>query len=377
MIRFSPCLLIAVYLFTTVGCQKNAPSNSGSSTSKPDSSASTVPATLRPDDPALISRLEKAGAVLKKSPDGRVTDVSLKGVADADALMTDLSYLEHVTSLVLADSGVTDSGLAALKSSQQALSSLDLRGCSITNASLDHLSHFTTLRALRFNGSSGATTVDDDGMASLSPLKNLRVLALDGLWVSEVGLEALGDMPVLSELYMKSSTISDDGLALLSRYPLLKKVRLAFNQISDNGLIHLAKLTNLEELDLSENSQIFDGGLVHLSGLTALRKLNLWRVPITDQGVKSLASLTNLEWLNLDNTQLSDAGLVHLQNMNKLTFLHLGSTLISDAGLSALEPLKNLKDLKVTRTSVTEAGVAQLQPLLPDTAIQLKYIEGE
>ena len=60
----------------------------------------------------------------------------------------------------------------------------------------------------------------------------------------------------------------------------------------------------------------------------------------------------------------------------KLTFLHLGSTKISDAGLPQLEGLKTLKDLKVTRTAVTEAGTSSLQPKLPDTNIQLIYIEG-
>ena len=71
-------------------------------------------------------------------------------------------------------------------------------------------------------------------------------------------------------------------------------------------------LAHLEELDLSENSQVFDDGLAHLAGLTSLKDLNLWRVGITDEGVKHLAGLTSLERLNLDNTQLTDAGLQHL-----------------------------------------------------------------
>ena len=93
--------------------------------------------------------------------------------------------------------------------------------------------------------------------------------------------------------------------------------------------------------------------------------------------LEPLAGLANLEWLNVDNTQLSDAGLQHFRMMNKLTFLHLGSTAVSDAGLPQLEGLASLKDLKVTRTAVTAAGVTKLQAKLPNTEIQLKYIEGE
>ena len=63
--------------------------------------------------------------------------------------------------------------------------------------------------------------------------------------------------------------------------------------------------------------------------------------------------------------------------MTKAKFMHLGSTFISDAGLKHLESLTSLDDLKVTRTAVTEDGVANLKKSLPDTEIQLLYIEGE
>jgi hypothetical protein len=39
--------------------------------------------------------------------------------------------------------------------------------------------------------------------------------------------------------------------------------------------------------------------------------------------------------------------------------------------------MTSLKDLKVTRTAVTEDGVAELKKSLPDTEIQLRYIEGQ
>ena len=84
-----------------------------------------------------------------------------------------------------------------------------------------------------------------------------------------------------------------------------------------------------------------------------------------------------MRWLNVDNTQLTDLGLPHFKGMTQLTFLHLGSTAVSDAGLVHLEPLKALQDLKVTRTAVTAQGVEQLKKTLPNTQIQLIYIEGQ
>jgi hypothetical protein len=42
-----------------------------------------------------------------------------------------------------------------------------------------------------------------------------------------------------------------------------------------------------------------------------------------------------------------------------------------------LEGLTALKDLIVTRTAVTQAGVDKLKEKLPETKVQLQYIEGQ
>lgn len=362
----SCCLLIIV------GCSadRSVSDNVG------ETSASTV-AAVEPDDADSLSALQTAGAKTKEASSGLVVEIDFRGTNIDDDLIRKTGRLRHVSSLILAGTAANDTTLAALAGTNLPLVCLDLRGCSITNDGLQHLSGFSNLKVLRFNGSDGQTTVDDAGMPHLASLKNLRVLALDGLWVSEVGLESLTEISGLTELYMKSTTISDDGLKLLTNFPQLKKLRLAFNQISDAGLEHLAALKSLEDLDLSENSLLTDAGLTHLAGLTNLKKLNLWRVQISDAGIHHLSGLHDLEWLNLDNTQLSDNGLPALMGLTKLTFLHLGSTTVSDTGMVHLQGLTNLRDLKVTRTAVTESGVTNLQKKLPETKIQLKYIEGQ
>ncbi|MEZ6121914.1 MAG: hypothetical protein R3C49_01920 [Planctomycetaceae bacterium] len=358
----------------------------------PNDSSSRVPSELlpspdQPDDPAAVEALEAAGATLRRNGDGNIIEISFKDSPADGAVLAHVKVLKHVSSLLLNDMNLSVpdapdgqkpvSGLDHLTGWTSPITNLDLRGCPIGNDALAAISGLKTLKALRFSGASGATTVDDGGMVHLSGLTNLKVLALDGLWVSEIGLESLKLVKSLEELYLKSTTISDDGLKLLADFPALQKLRLAFNQISDDGLAHLSPLTQLTELDLSENALLTDAGLAHLSPLTSLKKLNLWRVAVSDAGVAHLAPLVHLEWLNLDNTQLSDAGLPSLANMKQLTFLHLGSTTVSDKGLPSLEGLTALKDLKVTRTAVTEAGVKALQPKLPDTRIQLLYIEGQ
>ncbi len=360
------CSLLACLMLT--GCNSEKPETE----SRP---AVELPSTtVTPDDPAIVEALTALGAKMKTDDEGLIVEVNLRETEADDETLKAIVPLRHVRSLLLNDLEITDAGLEILKDLSWPIGNLDLRGCPVSNKGLSHLTGLKSLKALRLSGSHSASSGDDDGMAAVAQLPNLKVLSLDKLWVSKVGIEQLLPLEKLSELYLADSTIGDDALAVFSGFPELQKLRLAKNRISNEGLRHLAGLTKLVELDLSEITQLSDDGMLHLSGLTSLRKLNLWRVPITDAGVGHLKTLTNLEWLNLDNTQLSDDGLSALTEMKQLTFLHLGSTLITDTGLTNLNKLTSLKDLKVTRTAVTEAGVTELKKSLTTTEIQLEYL---
>ena len=326
------------------------------------------------DDPSAIEALNAIGAKTKKNGDGLIIEVNLRETPADDDTLREISSLEHVQSLLLNDIDITDDGLEVFNHVTWPITNLDLRGCPISNAGLQHVTSLPSLKALRLSGSNSNCTVDDDGMDSVAQLANLKVLALDRLWISEAGIEKLLVLRDLEELYLAETTVGDDALALLPKLPNLRKLRLSKNQISNEGLKQLAGFKELVELDLSEISQLSNDGMRHLSGLTSLRKLNLWRVPITDAGVEHLKSLNNMEWLNLDNTMLSDAGLPFLVNMEGLTFLHLGSTQVSDSGITDLKNMTSLKDLKVTRTAVTNVGVAELKKSLTKTEIQLEYL---
>ena len=330
--------------------------------------------TPEKDDSAAIDVLSQIGARTKKNADGLVIEVNLRKTQANDETLRAIAPLKHVRALLLNDLEITDAGLEVFSEVDWPLVNLDLRGCPVSNRGLALLTEVTSLKALRLSGSNSRTSVDDDGMSAVAALKNLKVLSLDKLWITNTGIERLLPLNQLEELYLAETTIDDDALMLLAKLENLRKLRLSKNQISDSGLKHLTSLEQLVELDLSEISLLSDEGMQHLSGLTTLQKLNLWRVPVSNSGVMQLKPLTNLEWLNLDNTRLSDDGLSALVEMKKISFLHLGSTQVSDSGLPQLSGLTSLKDLKVTRTSVSAAGVADLQKSLPNTEIQLEYI---
>ncbi|MGZ0172538.1 MAG: leucine-rich repeat domain-containing protein [Planctomycetales bacterium] len=371
MPTFKSAILLTITVSLVAGCSKPTTAPTG-----PDSSEllSPLKETPEPDDEKSIAGLGEVGAKLKKDGDGLVIEVDFKGLTISDSALEQLAGLRRLRSVLLNETGVTDAGMATL-GKIPTLQNVDLRGCTISNAGLEPLAALSELKALRLSGESGATSVDDDGMVHVAKMKNLKALLLDFLWVSEVGLEQLAGLDRLEELYLAKTLVGDDALATMSQFPRLKKLRISQCQFENEGLAHLAKVTTLEDLDLSENNQINDLGMPHLSKLKKLKRLNLWRTYVGDPGVENLAGLTAMEWLNLDNSQISDSCLVHLSGMSKLKFLHLGSTLVSDSGLPALEGLTSLKDLKVTRTAVTEEGVVALKKKLPDTEIQLRYIE--
>lgn len=397
MLRLAFILLATLNISINLGCDSITPPTNQESTvpqapsaspndsvqtgaagsAHPDPTAETSANPQKVDDAASLMALEKCGATMRRDGNGFVTEVNFRGLTIDDSILTYLSSLPKLQSVLLNETAISDEGLVGI-SGLTAIRNLDMRGCGISNDALKHLTGLSTLVALRLSGKNGATTIDDDGLADIAKLPKLKVLALDFLWVSGDGLSLLEPSEQLTELYLAKTLVDDDAMAIIKdRFPNLKKLRVAQTQISTAGLVHLTELANLEDLDLSENSLLFDDAMEPVGQMTQLQRLNLWRVAITDTGIGQLVGLTKLRWLNLDNTQLSDGGLEYLAAMNELAFLHLGSTAISDAGLTHLERLTQLEDLKVTRTAITEAGAKALQTKLPETEIQLRYIDGQ
>lgn len=358
---------------TSVSPAEDAPAAAATPSEPQDKQPEAV--AVEPDDAKSLEALAATATDLK-TDDGFVVEVNFRGATIDDSALEPLAGLRRVRSVLLNDTAVTDAGMVAL-GKVATLQNADLRGCGISNAGLAPLASLKNLKALRLSDPDGKSTVDDEGMKHVAGMTNLKVLAVDFLWISVDGLKQLSGLKNLEELYLAKTLVDDEALAVLTQFPKLKKLRASQSQVSGAGLAELKNLPHLEDLDISECSLLADDDLAHLSGMSQLKKLNLWRDAISDQGAAHLAGLTNLVWLNVDNTQISNAALEHFKAMTKLEFLHLGSTAVSDAGLVQLEPLKALKDLKVTRTAVTEKGVEQLQKKLPDTKIQLIYIEGQ
>jgi internalin A len=105
---------------------------------------------------------------------------------DGDGLRQ-LRGLTRLTGLRLADTAITDAGLAHLRPWAGVLEHLDLSQTGITDAGLAHLRGFGKLQSLALAGSK----VTDAGLVHLRGLTGLKSLNLKGTAVSPAGVEGL------------------------------------------------------------------------------------------------------------------------------------------------------------------------------------------
>ena len=157
---------------------------------------------------------------------------------------------------------------------------------------------------------------DKDWITIFDVMKELRI----------TGINANGQM-------------SDAVLERLSRLDLVTKLNLGGStRVTDEGLKHLARMTQLQELDLSEypGGRITDRGLEFLRHLPELRRFEMcWQRGITDAGIAHLAFCDRLESVNLLGTFTGDGSIKALTGKPRLSHFRTGR-LVTDAGLPLL-----------------------------------------
>lgn len=102
----------------------------------------------------------------------------------------------------------------------------------------------------------------------------------------------------LSVLSLSQSQVDDDGLASLTSLTQLRSLRLIGTDVHGPGLWHLVSLPNLEQLELSD-TKVSDSAIAAIRELKHLRWLGLFKTNITDTGLKELRTFTNLEGVRL------------------------------------------------------------------------------
>jgi len=276
---------------------------------------------------AAVETLKKHDAIFVEDAEGNVVEIVLAfkdpiPAADLNCL-GDLADLQRVTLGVVLD----DESLAPL-SRLKNLRSLKLIGDKITDGGLVHLIHATELRELALN----MTQVSDAGLKQLAVFQKLEKLDLS----TEPGPFGMAKVHQIIRKYLPS--VYDRGMPD-SLIQLALRVHIFEDNVMQTALFSHKGLTN--------------AGLKELTALKSLRELDLGFVEVTDEGVANLQTLINLEHLTL-----------------------LSNKEVTDEGLKSLKPLKKMRTLVLPLSlgdDYSKEGDEELRKALPDCLIVSKF----
>lgn len=231
------------------------------------------------------------------------------------------------------------------------LKSLTLYGkCQgLNDETLAHLCRLTGLEELSTDG----IQVTDAGLKQLAALTNLRSLAffhisfrLQGF--TGAGFAHLKSLPRLERLTVAGTTFNDEGMAALGQLTQLKELRSWHTFQTQAGNERLVTLVNLRSLHLGQRLRKHDGKPCPVS--------------LDDATLATLARMKSLESLTLDEVRLTQAGLIQLKGLPNLKKLSLQRAEISDTDLAAIRT--ELPSVTVEWKPLTEAEHKALETLL-------------
>ena len=296
-----------------------------------------------------------------------------------------------------------------------ALESLDIAGC--TPAGLAQLPKLRKLQSLRVIGFE--PNLDDDSLATIGKLTQLKTLWLRSDEITDAGLAHLAELVELESLSLPAS-INGPGLAHLAKLAKLKRLKLdsaigfqsqppvvmshalrllvdmqgrpvqeALHVLSDDvpatgpiksltsldppiDLTSVKYLTSLdiEELDLEYAP--LDAWLKAFSLCRSVRRLRLYgnlsgqrgekdtQLPVSAAGLKHLAAWDQLERLDIHECEIGPAALVPIRNLPKLRSLSLNFSNLGRDNMTVLAALTKLEHLDLNGIDLTPADVESL-----------------
>ncbi len=280
-----PCIIVS-QLFLN-GCNKPQGTGSGTASStsdskntvapKPETAKPIRPATAKAEDvKAARSRISELGSRAKSAP------------KDGDLL----------TEIVIQDG---------------------------SNVTADDLALFGKLTDLEKLQIINCRTLNDEMVASLSGLKNLKSLSLTNSAINDGGVETIvKSFPDLTELDLSSNTNMSNGVVkIISALGKLQRLSLVQNRINDIGAQRLSKLQDLRTLDLRGN---MEAGNMALDVVGELGKLTAFKhrsTAVDDTGMEALSRNQAIESLLIQDFVITDQSGPHLAKLGKLSQLEV------------------------------------------------------
>lgn len=162
----------------------------------------------------IASNLIAKGATVSWNMLGEISELREGGATLTDDDFSSLSKLRGLKRLNLANSKITDAGMAHI-GAVDGLEWLSLDGCEkITAAGVKEIQGLTNLRELNLSGNQN---INDDAIIHLKGMTKLKTLYLRDTSVSDNGLAPLAGNKQLRNVLVRRTKMTADGVTQLKR----------------------------------------------------------------------------------------------------------------------------------------------------------------
>lgn len=254
-------------------------------------------------------------------------------------LCSSLSRLEHAWRLDASGSGIDDSQLNLLRDAN-ALSELKVSRCQL----------------------------DDDSVATLGALKQLKLLEISDSLISAEGVAELRQMLSNTEIRW-NARVADRAIAerLLARNAKIKVMmgqrRVDLIASSDLPEIPFRVVAIKAEEKPGLTVEDFDG----LEKLDALESIDLLHTHINDAVLAKLQGLTNLQWIGFGDTRTTGEPLATFNTLHNVSVLCFGGGLTNNY-VEHFDKFPGLKEAYIGWNPLDDGALNKL-PSLPELAV--------
>ncbi len=191
-----------------------------------------------------------------------------------------------------------------------------------------------------------ASKVTPAGLASIEKFQGLTVLSMENTNLGLDMVEQISKFQNLQELSVDNNPRFDDQcLAVVCQMPNLKLLSISATGVTDEGLAHLEKATQLQTLRLNRNGTLTGS---HFPPLATLTELQVSRTTFGEHSLQKVAQIAGLEVFYAREAGVLNKTVLHLKKCSNLRELHLSANdyLTSD-GFAKLKGLRNLEVVHV------------------------------
>jgi hypothetical protein len=219
------------------------------------------------------------------------------GLCDAD--LACLESMTRLKDLSLKGEGVTDATMTSVGKLHQ-LERLDMALVGVTKRGLNQLKGLTNLQTLSVTVYPDERPAIDEIPLSISSLRNLKTLSMQGVALRDADLSSLAGMGDLEWLTL-NAPVTENGLGFLKGLDSLKYMRIDhISCLSGESLAHLADFPRLGDLHL--HGRITDAALSKVAGSPSLWSLTIGTdEPLRQETVDRLKqALPSVEYIHIN-----------------------------------------------------------------------------